>query len=120
MPTAPQLIRAEIKRRTDAKAKEYGYDPHSGEYEDQENEEINELRCSYTMEAEGIAAWTYSRHYDCKPVVMQLEGKWVCWLYWYGGGKHGEPDGIEWIDDAIFVEEGEPIVKKTFTPIERT
>jgi len=117
MTTAPQLIRAEIKRRTDAKAKEYGYDPNSGEYEDQESEETSEMRSSYTMDAEGIAAWQYSRHYEVKPVVMKLEGKWVCWLYWYGGGKHGDPSGIDWIDDAIFVEEGEPIIKKTFKTV---
>jgi len=29
--------------------------------------------------------------------------KWVGWTYWYGGGKHGEPESVEWMEDAYFV-----------------
>ncbi len=46
----------------------------------------------------------YSRHYESKGVAMQIDGKWIGWTYWYGGGKHGEPSAIEWIDDAIFLD----------------
>ena len=89
-----ELIRAEIARMTSAKALAYGYAAGSGEYEDTEQEMEQELRESYDQDADGLAAWQYSRHYEVKPVVKKLGGKYVCWLYWYGGGKHGEPTWI--------------------------
>ena len=46
----------------------------------------------------------YSRHYEVDFVVSEIEGKWVGWHYWYGGGKHGEPEQIDWIGDAEFVD----------------
>jgi len=118
--TPAEIIRDEITRRTDAKAAEYGYQKDSGEYEDLEREQECELRGSYDQDANGIAAWEYSRHYECKPVAKKLDGRWVCWLYWYGGGKHGEPESIEWIDDTIFLEEAEPIIVNTFRKAEAT
>lgn len=40
----------------------------------------------------------WSRHYDCEMHVVQCpDGTWVAFPYWYGGGKHGEPQAIEWI-----------------------
>ncbi len=60
----------------------------------------------------------YSRHYECKEVACKCGDKWVGWTYWYGGGKHGEPESIDWIADAYFldcVEEEVTIVKQTFT-----
>lgn len=43
----------------------------------------------------------WSRHYESKAVAAQLpDGTWVGWTYWYGGGKHGEPEAVDWIDDA--------------------
>tara|TARA_R110000851_G_scaffold311988_1_gene472335 strand:- start:443 stop:835 length:393 start_codon:yes stop_codon:yes gene_type:complete len=47
----------------------------------------------------------YSRHYECQSVAAQMpDGSYVGWLYWTGGGKHGEPEGIDWIPDAYNVE----------------
>ena len=47
----------------------------------------------------------WSRHYESNAVARQLsDGTWVGWTYWFGGGKHGEPEAIEWIDDAYEVE----------------
>lgn len=47
----------------------------------------------------------YSRHYESQSVAYQMhDGTWVGWTYWYGGGKHGEPESIEWIDNAYFVD----------------
>lgn len=46
----------------------------------------------------------YSRHYEARAVAAQmLDGSWVGWTYWYGGGKHGEPGGVPWIEDAYDV-----------------
>lgn len=42
-----------------------------------------------------------SRHYESKSVAAQMpDGTWVGWTYWYGGGKHGEPESIDWMDEA--------------------
>ena len=42
-----------------------------------------------------------SRHYEAREVGRKLcDGTWVGWTYWYGGGKHGEPEAIEWMSEA--------------------
>lgn len=61
-----------------------------------------------------------SRHYESKSVAAQmLDGSWVGWTYWYGGGKHGEPQAIEWISYAYEVRmvEVQKVVKE-FSRIE--
>ena len=46
----------------------------------------------------------YSRYYESEAVAARLpDGSWVGWTYWTGGGKHGEPEGMEWIGDAYDV-----------------
>lgn len=46
-------------------------------------------------------AGPYSRHYESKEVAAKVfDGSWAGWTYWYGGGKHGEPSAIEWMDSA--------------------
>jgi hypothetical protein len=61
----------------------------------------------------------YSRHYESKEVARQLsDGTWVGWTYWYGGGKHGEPESIDWMEYAYeldCVEEERYVVVRTFT-----
>ena len=47
----------------------------------------------------------WSRHYECKEKACQLsDGTWVGWTYWFGGGKFGEPESIEWMHEAYDVE----------------
>jgi hypothetical protein len=47
----------------------------------------------------------YSRHYESKSVARKLsDGSWVGWTYWYGGGKHGEPEAVEWMEDAYALD----------------
>lgn len=67
----------------------------------------------------------WSRHYESKSVAMKFpDGSWVGWTYWYGGGKHGEPEAIDWMDDAYDVdcaEEEKVVTVRTFTkPVEQT
>lgn len=60
----------------------------------------------------------YSRHYESKSVATQVNGQWVGWTYWYGGGKHGEPEAIDWMDQAYFldcVEEQKTVTIRTFS-----
>jgi len=60
-----------------------------------------------------------SRHYESKSVAAQyVDGSWVGWTYWYGGGKHGEPEGIGWMGGACNLdctEEEVTVTKRTFT-----
>ncbi len=60
-----------------------------------------------------------SRHYESKSVAAKLsDGSWVGWTYWYGGGKHGEPEAIEWLAyayDLECVEEEKVVLVRTFT-----
>ena len=45
-----------------------------------------------------------SRHYESEAVAAKLpDGSWVGWTYWYGGGKHSDPDSIPWMEDAYDV-----------------
>lgn len=50
----------------------------------------------------------YSRHYghyEVESVAAKLsDGVWVGWNFYYGGGKHGQPSGVEWLADAYYVD----------------
>lgn len=78
----------------------------------------NEIRCS--GEETGIGA-PYSRHYESDSVAAQMpDGSWVGWTYWYGGGKHGEPEAVDWMEDAYDLsctEKQVTITKREFTKI---
>lgn len=54
----------------------------------------------------------WSRNYESKAVAAKmLDGSWVGWTYWYGGGKHGEPEAIDWMDSAYDLKvTGEKVV----------
>lgn len=55
----------------------------------------------------------YSRHYESEGVAAQmLDGTWVGWTYWFGGGKHGEPSEMPWIENAYFLD-----VKEVIKPV---
>jgi len=60
----------------------------------------------------------FSRHYEGDSVGKQLdEGTWVGWTYWHGGGKHGEPEAIDWMDSAYelaVTEEQKLVTVRTF------
>lgn len=59
-----------------------------------------------------------SRHYESKSVAAKMpDGSWVGWTYWYGGGKHGEPEAIDWMDEAYdldVTEEEKVVTVRTF------
>jgi hypothetical protein len=58
------------------------------------------------------------RHYESKSVAMKTEeGDWLGWTYWFGGGKHGEPQSIDWMSEAYDLtcqEEEKLVVVRTF------
>jgi hypothetical protein len=69
------------------------------------------------VETEIQAEW--SRHYETKSVAAKMfDGSWVGWTYWYGGGKHGEPEAIDWMSNAYDLdckEEEKLVVVRTFS-----
>ncbi|HEX8894424.1 MAG TPA: hypothetical protein VF783_13930 [Terriglobales bacterium] len=90
------------------------YDETNGDdYELQDAE--SQVRCS-GIETNLPCDW--SRHYESDAVAAQApDGSWVGWTYWYGGGKHGEPEAIDWMDSAYDVdvtEEEKLVVVRTF------
>ena len=65
-----------------------------------------------------------SRHYECTAVAAKMpDGSYVGWNYWYGGGKHGEPESIDWMSEAYPVncaEEEKLVIVRTFTKADAT
>lgn len=58
----------------------------------------------------------HSRHYESEQVASETPFGWVSWTYWYGGGKHSNPEEIDWKEDAFFVD----VTEKEITCIQRT
>lgn len=60
-----------------------------------------------------------SRHYEAQSVAAKApDGTWVGWTYWYGGGKHGEPEAIDWMNEAYDLtcsEEEKVVTVRTFS-----
>ena len=89
------------------------------EYENQDSiyDATNEIRQSWDEETDIPCEW--SRHYESKSVAAKMpDGSWVGWTYWYGGGKHGEPDAIDWMESAYnidCIEEERVVTVRTFT-----
>ena len=59
-----------------------------------------------------------SRCYEAESVATQaLDGSWVGWTYWHGGGKHGCAQELDWIEHAYDLdvkEKEEIVVTRTF------
>jgi hypothetical protein len=85
---------------------------------DEHWDSMNEVRGS--GEETGLPC-QWSRHYESKAVAAKMpDGSWVGWTYWYGGGKHGEPEAIDWMNEAYDLEcQGEEklVVVRTFSKL---
>jgi hypothetical protein len=80
---------------------------------------MNEVR-NGEVETEIESEW--SRHYESQSVASKApDGTWVGWTYWYGGGKHAEPEMIKWMNEAYnldCVEEEKVVTIREFTKID--
>jgi hypothetical protein len=69
----------------------------------------------------GLPSKDYSRHYENHEVAAQMvDGSWVGWTYWFGGGKHATPEAMDWMEDAYnldCVEEEKVMVVRTFSKV---
>lgn len=77
-------------------------------YEEIDGEDYALQDARYEMresgEETGLPTRHHSRHYENDEVAVEyIDGSWVGFTYWYGGGKHGEPESIDWMDDAYDV-----------------
>lgn len=63
-----------------------------------------------------------NRNYESESVAVQLsDDTWVGWTHFFGGGKHGDPESIDWMEDAYeltCVEEEKLVVVRTFAKVE--
>lgn len=80
--------------------------PEDADWEDFEDSEVyhevtEEFRCS--GEPTNLPTDS-SRHYECYELAKKIGDQWVGWTYWYGGGKFGEPERIDWISGAYFLD----------------
>lgn len=82
--TAQEALQAELDRRI---ASDPENDPRDVREELRNDGLLTDLRAPY------------SRHYECNMTAVQCGDKWVAFPYWYGGGKHGEPSAMSWLDD---------------------
>ena len=69
----------------------------------------------YSGTASNLSA-PYSRHFEVDMHVRLIDGVWIAWPFYYGGGKHAEPDVIEWIGQAkiVEIEREEVVVRRIF------
>ena len=88
----------------------YG-DALNGEYSDEVNEESYNIR--HDGEEINLPATCTSRHYEVDTHVLNIDGKWIAFDYYYGGGKHSDPDSIDWLDTCRFVCCEEKVVTQT-------
>ncbi len=62
-----------------------------------------------------------SNNYDSRAVAAEMfDGTWVGWTFWFGGGKHGEPSMIPWLEHAYpvtFTEQKQTIVVRKFRKV---
>lgn len=89
-------------------------------FEESEHDTLSEACYEFregTVETNIPHEW--SRHYEAKSVASPMHnGQWVGWTYWYGGGKHGNPEAIDWMSDAYLLdckEEEKTVTVRTFT-----
>lgn len=67
-----------------------------------------------------LKATTWSRHYDVDSKAIKIDDKWIQFDYYYGGGKHSEPEYFDYIEHAKIVdctEEQITITKYNFSEI---
>lgn len=89
----------------------------------EENDEMGRIQdARYELRGSGTETGLsapFSRHYEADAVAAQyVDGSWVGWTYWHGGGKHGGSEEIDWMEDAYEVhctEEEKVVVVRTFT-----
>lgn len=65
----------------------------------------------------------HSRNYEPYEVAAKApDGSYIGWTYWTGGGKHSNPEEIDFVEyayDLTVTEETQTVVVQTFTKVEQ-
>lgn len=66
-----------------------------------------------------IPVTKHSSHYDSRVVAAKLfDDSWVGFVYWSGGGKHGQPSEMPWLEQAFDVDMTERLeIVRTFKKV---
>jgi hypothetical protein len=90
--------------------------------EQNENWQLQDLMMEFRESGEQTKIpCDYSRHYESYSVARKLGDVWVGWTYWFGGGKHAEPEAIDWMNEAYFLdvtEEQKVVTVYTYKKVE--
>ena len=93
-------------------------------YDEAESDQVQDAK--YEVRSSGIETGLptqSSRHYECEEVAAQApDGSWVGWTHWHGGGKHGEPEAIDWMEhayDLAVTEETKTVVVQSFKKVDQ-
>ena len=91
-----------------------------GKKPDEFQEYINEVRyCGQPTEISRekiLPDVRLTRDYsDTEVAILCLEQQWVGFTYWDGGGRHGSPESIPWIEHAYLLNatEKEVVIEET-------
>lgn len=84
------------------------FDKHYSDLQDYRNE------FRYGQEQTDLES-DYNRNYETKEVAAKMfDGSWIAWTYYFGGGRHGEPEEMDWISYSYEVEMIEKTVVQKF------
>ncbi len=90
-------------------------------YEEEENDLCDVVSEFREGQVETGIECEWSRNHESKSVAAEyLDGSWIGWTYWYGGGKHAQPETINWMEDAYDIdcaEDEKMVVVRTFTKL---
>lgn len=84
---------------------------------------VNDQLCDYIEDIreghfETGIPFEEDKYYEGKSVAIKsLDGKYIGWTYWFGGGKYGKPQHEPWISEAYFLncqEKEELVITRKF------
>ena len=126
--TAPELLESYFKKVAINWAEDDGISKDGEEYDLIIEDFISEVQHETRRgDFETNITPPYLRHYEVKSVAMKLEHEdfdgYIGWNYYYGGGKHSNPQELEWVCDAYFLklvkEEKILIIEKIFKKVNK-
>lgn len=72
-------------------------------------EVVNELRYGEFNLSDEVDEDRYYSNREVGSSITGLEDTYLAWTYYFGGGKWGEPEAVEWMDDCYLVVEKEEV-----------
>ena len=107
--TAPELLESYFKKVAIGWAEEDGISKDGEEYDLIIEDFISEVKHeTRSGDFETNITPPCLRNYEVKSVAKKLKHEdfdgYIGWNYYYGGGKHSNPEELEWVGEAYFLE----------------